>query len=537
MRNRSVFLGVMCLTWFVLTMIPMALSQGMRSAPSANTPAEFDLGKLQGVSERQIATLQRLLHRLGHLKQEELSRQLDTKTNGAISRFLTAASPDAKVAGHSDLLRLLYTSIWEREGWGKGQAAAQDTIVDRDKVKASQEALKKLGYELGPVDGKFGPATLAAIEVFQQDVGMKIDGLLNRNTHDAVLRELVLNGEKPKGEVRVLNWPDYIDPAVLERFTKETKIKVVHDVFENSEETKELLLAGSPKYDVIVQSSSQLKPILEKHAIKVLDRQKLPNYRNLDPAALRYTARLDPDNQHSVPYMWGTVGIGVNEDAVRKILPDAKVNSLALFLDPELAKPLSACGLALVDEPTDVMPAIVAYLGGDIGNIGIADLEAAEQVFSQITPYVKTVSAARYIDDLAEGKYCAVVGYSGDMFMARDAAKMAGKARISYYVPAEGSQLWFDLMVIPEHAPHVDAAYKFLNYLLEPEVAAANTNYLQYANPNRASAPYIDAALMEDPGLYPPVEVLARLEVLLPLAANVESELNRIWGQLPKADE
>jgi putrescine transport system substrate-binding protein len=531
MRNRAVLFGLVCITcWFVVPMIPMAMGQ------AESSPTEFDLGKLQGTSERQVATLQRLLRRVGYLKQGEMSGQLDPKTNEAISRFLSLASPTVKISNYADLLHLMYTSIWQSEGWSKGEAAGQDAIVDRDKVKASQKALKILGYELGPVDGKFGPATFSAIEVFQQDVGMKVDGLLNRNTHDAVLRSLALKGQKPKGEVRVLNWPDYMDPGVLERFTKETKIQVVHDIFENSEETKELLLSGSSQYDVMVQASSQLKPILEQQAIKELDLQKLPNYRNLDPLVLRYTARLDPDNKHSVPYMWGTVGIGVNEKAVKKILPDIKVNSLAMFLDPKFAQPLSACGLTFVDEPGDVVPAIVAYLGGDIARIGSADLEAVDQALSRVAPYVKTVSAARYIDDFAEGKYCAVVGYSGDMFMARDAAKTAGKAKISYYVPAEGSQLWFDLMVIPKNAPHVDAAYKLLDYLLEPEVAAANTNYLQYANPNKASAPYIDAALLQDPGLYPRADVWARLEVLQPLAPNVEAELNRIWGKLPKAN-
>jgi putrescine transport system substrate-binding protein len=366
---------------------------------------------------------------------------------------------------------------------------------------------------------------------------MRIDGLLTRNTHDAVLRALVLNGEKPKGRVRVLNWPDYIDPAVLERFTKETKIEVIHDIFDSSDMTKELLLAGASDYDVIVQGSSTVRPILEQEAVLELDKKKLPNYRNLDPEVLRYTGRLDPDNKHSIPYLWGTLGIGVNEDVVKKILPDVKVNSLAMFLDPKFAKPLSQCGLGILDEPTDVVPALVAYVGGDIGKIGIADLEAVEQAVTKVAPYIKAVPVSRYIDDFASGKYCAVIGYSGDMFMARDSAKATDKGNISYHVPVEGSQLWFDLMVIPKNARNIENAYKYLNFILEPEIAAANTNYLQYANTNKASAPYIDAALMENPGLYPPTEVLARLEVLEPLTANVEAELLRIWEKIPKAGQ
>jgi spermidine/putrescine-binding protein len=535
MHSRVVSLSAALLACCLLTVhAPMAIGQGMRSAPAAGGQVTVDLDKLEGANERQVATLQRLLRRLGYLKEEDISRQLDAKTSAAVSRFLSSTGSGA-FSDYDGLLRLLFTAVWQSEGWGKGQAQGQDTIVDRDKVKESQEALKKLGYEPGPIDGKFGPATLASVEVFQQDLGMKVDGLLTRNTHDAVLRALVFNGKKPKGQVRVLNWPDYIDPAVLERFTKESQIEVIHDVFESSEETKELLLSGSSKYDVIVQGSSQLRPILDNQAILELDQKKLPNYRNLDPEALRYTARLDPENRHSVPYMWGTIGIGVNEEAVKKILPDVKVNSLAMFLDPSIAKPLSQCGLAFVDEPADIMPALVAYLGGDIGKIGIADLEAVDQALSKVVPYIEIVSVARYIDDFANGKYCAVVGYSGDMFMARDAAEKAAKARLSYYVPVEGSQLWFDLMVIPANSKNVNAAYKFLNFLLDPEIAAANTNYLHFANANKASAPYIDSALMDDPGLYPPTEVLARLEVLQPMTTSVEAELTRIWEKLRKA--
>jgi spermidine/putrescine-binding protein len=541
MRSNVLLAAIAAISCLAALTSPDTLAQGMRSVSSAGSGesaerVEFDAGELKDISERQVATLQRLLRRLGYLKDQDMSRALDGKTTGAISRFISFAKPAEKPANYDDVLRLMFTAIWESEGWGKGQAAGQDTIVDKDRVKSSQEALKKLGYEPGPVDGKFGPATLASVEVFQQDIGMKIDGLLTRNTHDAVLRALATNGQKTKGEVRVLNWPDYVDPAMLERFSKETQIRVVHDVFENSDETKELLLSGSSNYDVIVQGSAQLRSILEQKAIRELDFNKLPNYDNLDPEALRYTGRLDPDNKHSMPYMWGTVGIGVNEEAVKKILPDAKVNSLSMFLDPNTAKALSQCGLAFVDEPTDVVPAIVAYLGGDIGKIGIADLEAVDQALAKVAPYVKTVSVARYIDDLADGKYCAVVGYSGDMYMARDAAQESGKGKISYYVPVEGSQLWFDLMVIPAKAKNVDQAYKFLNFLLEPEVAAANTNYLHFANPNKASAPFIEDDLMNDPGLYPPADVLARLEVLLPMTPNVEAELTRIWEKLTKAD-
>lgn len=531
-KAYTLFAGLFVATCLASATANPANAQGMRSVPSVAS-TQFDLGKLEGVDERHVATLQRLLRRLGYLKDDQVTRKVDPTTLDALGRFLASAGPNADTSTFDKMLHLMFRAVWEHEGWGKSDFAAREVVVEPEKIKSAQETLKQIGYEPGPADGKFGPATLSAVETFQEDKGMKVDGLLTRNTYDNVMRSMNLAGEKPAGTVRMLNWPDYIDPAILDQFEKDTKIEVVHEVFENSDETKELLLGGSNKYDLIVQPGYQIRPVLEQGALKELDKSKLPNIANLDPAALRYTDMLDPGNAHSVPYMWGTVGIGVNESAVKRLVPDAKLNSLSLFLDPKIAQALSSCGLAVVDEPTDVMPALVAYIGGDISKIGIADLEAVDKTLSKVSPYLTIITDDRFIDGLAEGKYCAAIGYSGDVFQARDKAKKDGRSKISYFVPQEGSQLWFDLLVIPKNAPHIDEAYQLLNYLMKPEVAAANTNYLQYANPNSASAPFIDAALMNDPGLYPPADVLAKLAVLQPLTNKVDSELQRIWSKLP----
>ncbi|MDP9137263.1 MAG: extracellular solute-binding protein [Pseudomonadota bacterium] len=517
------------------------MAQGMRSATDPATPlpapaAEPAPAPEPAVSgDRQVATVQRLLRRLGYLNDADMTRQMDNMTKFATTLFLADIKRPPDVPDTDTLMKLLFSTAWAKEGWGSGTAQGQELVVEPGKVRAAQEALAKLNYEPGPTDGVFGPATLSSVELFQEDNGMRVDGLLTRNTHEAILRGLVLLGQTPKAEVRILNWPDYVDPAVLETFERETKIKVVHEVFESSDETKELLLAHSSKYDIIVQPGYQLRPVLEKEGlVQILDKTRLSNVGNLDPEALRLTGDLDPGNQHSVPYMWGTVGIGVNEDAVRKLASAAKPDSLAMFLDPALAKPLSSCGLAFVDEPTDVLPALVAYVGGDPRKIGIADLEAIDQALTRVAPYVTVVPADRFIDEVSQGKYCAAIGYSGDVFLARDGAAEAKKGKISYYVPAEGSQLWFDLLVIPAAARNVDAAYAFLDFLLKPEIAAANTNHVQYANANTASAPFIDKALLSNPGLYPPADVLQRLAVLSPLSPNVEAELQRIWAKLKK---
>ena len=511
-------------------------AQGMISAPSTEGDlSDAGLDGLANLGAQEVSTIQRLLRRLGYLKPENMTRQMDAATTAALIAHLQATNTPADGMTSEKIMRSLFTAAWIKEGWATGSADGQSLVVEPAEVRQAQDALKKLKYAPGPSDGVFGPATLSAIEIFQEDNGMNVTGLLTRNMFQNVIRALNFVDKKPVSTVHMLNWADYINPASLDNFEKETNIRVVHEVFTNSTETKDLLHQGSKKYDVMVQAGAQMRQILDEPSeVEILDRAKIPNAEFLDPAALSYTEILDPNNSHSVPYMWGTVGLGVNKEKVRAIRPDAPLNSLSLILDPAIAADVSKCGIALIDEPIDVIPAFVAYLGGDMKNIGITDLEAVEDTLSKVSDYIKVVSVDSYINSLSEGKYCVVWGYSGAIFYARDLAKANGKGTIVYNVPKEGSQLWFDLFVIPNKSQNKDGAYQLLNYMLKPEVAAANTNFLQYANPILTSAPYIEPKLLSDPGLYPPKSVLKRLAVQPPMAANVEAELKRIWSKLNK---
>ncbi len=511
-------------------------AQGMISAPSEEDDlAEVELGDLGKMSAQEISTVQRLLLRLGYLKDDNMTRAMDKATIAAVVAHLKDVNTSPQGLTADKMLRSLFTAAWIKEGWGSGTADGQDLVVDRAEVRTAQEALKKLNYEPGPVDGVFGPATFSAVELFQEDNGLNVTGLLSRNTFQNVTRALNFVDKKPVSTVHMLNWPDYMNPDTLSNFEKETNIRVIHEVFENSSDTKDLLLQGSQRYDVMVQEGAQMRQVLEgETAVEALDRAKLPNAEFLDPAALAYTGVLDPGNAHSVPYMWGTVGIGVNKEKVQAIRPDAPLNSLAMILDPAIAADMSKCGIAVIDEPIDVIPAMVSYVGGDIKNIGITDLEAVDVALSRVSAYIKVVSTDSYINSLSEGKYCVAWGYSGDNFFARDLAKENNTGTIVYNVPKEGSQLWFDLLVIPSKAQNKAGAYQLINYILKPEVAAANTNFLQYANAVVNSAPFIEPALLKDPGLYPPKSVLARLTVQPPMALNVEVEMKRIWARLTK---
>ena len=537
MKKRfAIFLSLACAVALSVAGAVPLYAQGMISAPSAESDlSDAGLDGLANLNPQEVSTIQRLLRRLGYLKPENMTRQLDAATTTALVTHLQATNTPADGMTSEKIMRSLFTAAWIKEGWATGSANGQSLVVEPAEVRQAQDALKKLGYAPGPSDGVFGPATLSAIEIFQEDNGMNVTGLLTRNTFQNVVRALNFVDKKPVSTVHMLNWADYINPASLDNFEKETNIRIVHEVFTNSTETKDLLHQGSDKYDVMVQAGAQMRQVLdEKSAVETLDRAKIPNAEFLDPAALSYIDVLDPNNSHSVPYMWGTVGLGVNKEKVRAIRPDAPLNSLSLILDPAIAADVSKCGIALIDEPIDVIPAFVAYLGGDMKNIGITDLEAVEVALSRVSDYIKVVSVDSYINSLSEGKYCVVWGYSGAIFYARDLAKANGKGTIVYNVPKEGSQLWFDLFVIPNKSQNKDGAYQLLNYMLKPEVAAANTNFLQYANPILTSAPYIEPKLLSDPGLYPPKSVLKRLAVQPPMAANVEAELKRIWSKLSK---
>ena len=511
-------------------------AQGMLSAPSEEDVAsEVELGGLGKMTSQEISTVQRLLRRLGYLKEDSISRAMDGPTVAALVAHLkdVNTSPDGMTAER--IMRSLFTAAWTKEGWGSGSADGQDLVVDRAEVRIAQDALHKLKYAPGPVDGVFGPATYSAIEAFQEDNGLNITGLLSRNDYQNVTRALNFVDKKPDGVVHMLNWPDYMNPDVLSNFEKETNIRVLHDVFESSAETKELLLNGSNRYDLMVQEGAQMRQVLEgQNAVEALDHTKLPNAKNLDPAALTFSGLLDPGNKHSVPYMWGTVGLGVNREKVRAIKPDAPLNSLAIILDPAIAAEISKCGIAMIDEPNDVVPALIAYLGGDMKNIGTTDLETLDAALAKVSQYIKVVSTDSYINSLAEGKYCVAWGYSGDIFFARDMAIEKKTGTIVYNVPKEGSQLWFDLLVMPSKARNKEGAYQLLNYLMKSEVAAANTNFLQFANPVLTSTPFIEPELLTNPGLYPPKSVLKRLTIQPPMPVDIEAEMARIWAKLSK---
>ncbi|MGH8219306.1 MAG: polyamine ABC transporter substrate-binding protein [Steroidobacteraceae bacterium] len=330
--------------------------------------------------------------------------------------------------------------------------------------------------------------------------------------------------------VNVYNWSDYIDPAVITDFEKHYGIRVNYDVYDSNEVLETKLLTGHTGYDVVVPSGPFLERQIRAGVYRALDKSLLPNLTNIDPEVARATALYDPGNRYGVDYMWITSGPGYNVEMIRKRMPAAPTDSWRMFFDPAVVSKFQDCGVALIDAPTEVVGTVLLYLGRDANSESPADLAAAARVLMAIRPYVRYVNSSRYLDDLANGEICLALGWSGDVKQARNRAREAGKSfDIAYSIPKEGAIRNFDMLAIPADAPHPENAYRFIDYLLRPDVAARNSNLVKYANGESASLALLDPDVRNDPGIYPPQAVLARLVPERAKSPQFTRLLNRMW--------
>jgi putrescine transport system substrate-binding protein len=330
--------------------------------------------------------------------------------------------------------------------------------------------------------------------------------------------------------VNVYNWSDYIDPKMLEAFTKETGIKVNYDVYDSNEVLQTKLLAGNTGYDVVVPSASFLETQIKAGVYQKLDKSKLPNWKNLDPEILRRLALHDPGNEYAVDHMWGTTAIGYNVKKIQAIDPKAPLDSWNMIFDPKEIAKFKGCGVSVLDAPDEVIGIALAYLGKDPNSEKTEDLKAAEDLLMKIRPYIRMIHSSQYIDSLANGDICLSLGWSGDVLQAKSRAADAKQGvDIALSVPKEGTIIWFDSYAIPKDAPHPDNAHAFINYMMRPEVAAANSNFVRYANGNAASLSSLDADLRNDPTVYPPKETMDKLFPNLARTPEFTRLMNRTW--------
>jgi putrescine transport system substrate-binding protein len=325
-------------------------------------------------------------------------------------------------------------------------------------------------------------------------------------------------------------WSDYLAEDTLANFEKQTGIKVHVAYYDTNETLETKLLAGNSGFDVTVPTSSYFQRLIKAGAYATFDKAKLPNLQNMDPQLMQQVAKFDTDNAHGIIWMWGTNGIGYNEKMVKALLPDAPLDSWRLVFDPAVASKIAKCGISILDSPAEILRMAYAYMGKDPNSQSPDDLAQAEAMLSKIRPYIRNFNSSEYIEALANGDLCVSIGYNGDILQARDRAKDANKGiDIKYVVPKEGTILWFDMMAIPKDAPHPDAAYQFLNYVMTPQVIADVSNFKRYANGNAPAMALVKDDVKNDPGIYPPEDVRKRLTLQLADTPEQTRAITRMW--------
>lgn len=341
---------------------------------------------------------------------------------------------------------------------------------------------------------------------------------------------LVAGTAAAEGELNIYNWSDYIAEDTIAKFEAETGISVNYDVFDSNEVLEAKMLTGSSGYDVVVPSIEFMARQAQAGVFAEIDKAALTNYGNLDKGILDIIAVNDPDNLYGVPYMMFTTGIGYNVADVAARIDADKIGSWDMIFDPDTAAKLADCGIAVLDSPSEIMAPALNYLGLDPNSEDAADLEKASELLLAVRPHIRYFHSSQYINDLANGDICVSVGYSGDILQARDRAAEAGQGvEVAYVIPTEGAQVGFDMLAMPDDAPNPENALKFINFILEPQIAADITNYVYYANPNTAATEFVAAEVASDPGIYPPAEVAAKLFSLKPHSPRFDRTLTRAW--------
>ena len=335
--------------------------------------------------------------------------------------------------------------------------------------------------------------------------------------------------------LNVYNWSDYIAPDTVKKFEDETGIKVTYDVMDSNETLETKVLAGDTGYDIVVPSSSFLGRQIKAGAYRELDRSQLPNWKNLDPGLMSKLTDVDPGNAHSIPYLWGTTGIGYNVAKIKEAFGTTDVvNSWDLVFKPENLAKLKDCGVTFLDAASEIIPVTLHAMGEDPNSFDPAVIDKAAAKLEEIRPYITNFHSSEYIEALASGNACLVVGWSGDIIQAKARAEEADNGiEIGYSIPKEGTAMWFDMMAIPKTAKHPNNAHKFLDFLMRPDVIAEISNYVSYPNANSASTALVDKAVTDDPMISPTRETIdTKLFGLAVLPPEVSKKYTDVWTEL-----
>lgn len=334
-------------------------------------------------------------------------------------------------------------------------------------------------------------------------------------------------------KLNIYNWADYIHPDAITGFEQEFGIDITYDIYDSSEIVDTKLMTGRSGYDVVVHAASFTARLATVGIFHPVDFNKLPNWRHLDPNLIRRADEKYSNGLQGVPFFWGTTGITYNVDLIKERMPNAPLDSSALIFDPEIISKFTDCGISFLDDPTSVIPMAMMYLGYPANSVDLQQLKEVETLVKAVRPYITYFSSTKMLLDLPSEEVCIAMSWSGDYSVASNRAKEAGiDINLDYIIPKEGGGMWFDNMYIPEDAPHRENAYLFLNYMLRPEVIAASTDYIGYANANKSATPLVNPSLTANVAIYPDAETLQRLQTTEVLAPKEERKRSRTWTKI-----
>lgn len=312
--------------------------------------------------------------------------------------------------------------------------------------------------------------------------------------------------------LNINNWAEYIGENTIKNFEAETGIKVTYDNFDSNEVLLAKMIAGKTGYDIVVPSSDFGRIMIDGAKVQKLDRKKLTNWSNLNPAVMQQMAKLDPGNQYMVPWLGGSVSVGYNVDKVKAALGTEAIpaNPFDLVFNPKYTSKLKKCGISMLDSASDVFPSALIYIGKPAFSSKPEDYKAAASMLQNVRKDIKLFSYNGYINDLSSGNLCVALGYGSDFNNASLQAKTAGKGvRIEAPLPPGGMQFGFESMMIPADAPHPENALIWINYILRAQVQAEITNYTMFTSPNLAARKFIDPDVLANKIAFPPDEYLS----------------------------
>jgi len=339
----------------------------------------------------------------------------------------------------------------------------------------------------------------------------------------------VLDEEKV---LNIYNWPDYITENMLSDFEKEYGVKVNYDTFENNEALHAKLVAGNSGYDIVVPTAGFAKKQIEGGLYQPIDKSKLTNYGNLDPDFMSKIAGVDPDNKYMVPWGWGFTTVGINKQKAEKALGGLPMpeNAWDLVFDPKYSSKLRSCGIAYLDSPSEILPVALHYVGKPAYSEKPEDFQAAKEMLMKVRKDVRLFSSTM-IDDIASGKACAFVGWSGDINIAADRVKeTGGKDDIVPLLPTGGGLVFIDAMAIPKDAKHVNNAHVFIDFYLRAANAAAMANEMNYPTGNKAALADIKDEVKNNKTIFLGPEDTARLIPTGGFSNEIASTLNDTYN-------